>query len=98
MNEVLETEPFREVFESCDQREKDWIERMEDQLASNLTVGKPLGFPWFREKKLGNKRLFYVINEKTKKALLIAFGSKKEQEQIINHVLENMETYLHFLR
>ena len=67
---------------------------MKDQIAENLNVGKPLHFDWFREKKLGSKRLYFLINENTKKAVLVAFGDKKEQQKIINHILLNKELYL----
>ena len=57
-------------------------------------MGKPLHFPWFREKRLDGKRLYYLINESTKKAILIAFGGKKEQQRIIDYVLFNKERFL----
>ncbi len=94
MNKVFETEAFSELYEICETSEQVWIDKMKDQLAQNLRVGKPLKYDWFREKKLGNKRLYYLINESTKKAILVAFGSKKEQQQIIRHILLNKERYL----
>jgi len=97
MNTVYETEVFSELLEGCDKREKIWIEKIKDQLVNNLQVGKPLHFDWFREKKLGNQRLFYIINESTKKAVLISFGTKKEQQSIINHILANKERYFKFV-
>ena len=93
MNQVFETETFTKVYDASEKSEQEWIKKIKDQLVENLLVGKPLQFPWFREKKLGNKRLFYIINTATKKALLIAFGTKKEQQHIINHIIANKETY-----
>jgi hypothetical protein len=93
MNQVFETDAFSELYEACDATEKTWIDKMKDQLAEHLHVGKPLRYPWFREKKFGNKRLYYIINESTKKAVLIAVGPKKEQQQIITHILLNKERY-----
>ncbi len=40
----------------------------------------------------------YIINEQTHKAILISFGSKKEQQQIINHIIINKEKYLSLIR
>ena len=74
--------------------EKEWIDKMRDQLVINLRVGKPLRFDWLREKKLGVKRLYYLINEKNQKAVLVAFGPKKEQQHIITHIIINKERYL----
>lgn len=96
-NEVLETDTFLEVYDNLEKKEQEWIEKIKDQLKENLLTGKPLGFIWLREKKLDDKRLFYVINEKTEKALLVAFGTKKEQQRIINAILRNKEEYFMFI-
>ncbi|MBS3123781.1 hypothetical protein J4437_04040 [Candidatus Woesearchaeota archaeon] len=93
MNEIYETEEFSRVCGSLEKFEQDWIEKIKDQLVENLNVGKPLRFDWFREKKLGSKRLFYLINVSSKKAILIAYGTKKEQQSIINHIIINKERY-----
>lgn len=98
MNQVFETEVFSKIYEACEAREQDWIDKMKVQLSELLKVGKPLKYDWFREKKFENKRLFYLINEKTRKAVLLAFGSKKEQQKIIDHILKNKEIYLKHVR
>ena len=59
MNEVFETETFSKLFETFEFSEKEWIDKMRDQLIINLRVGKPLRFDWLREKKLGVQRLYY---------------------------------------
>ena len=87
MNAVFETEPFSRLYNTLERKEQEWIEKVRDQLSNNLKVGKPLRYDWFREKKFENKRLYYLINEKTNKAILIAFGIKKEQKKIIDHII-----------
>ncbi len=97
MNEVYETDTFSKLYEALENREKEWIEKMKDQLALNLQVGKPLRFDWFREKKFENKRLYYLINETKNKAILVGFGDKKEQQRTIGHILLNKERYLRLI-
>ncbi len=92
-NKVLETETFSRLFETLDKEEKEWIKKIIKQLEENSLVGKPLGFNWFREKKFGGKRLYYLVYGKTGIVLLVAFGSKKDQQKIISHVLQNKEKY-----
>ena len=94
MNTVYETEAFTKLYETLEKSEREWVEKIKDQLMGNLEVGKPLRYDWFREKKLGKKRLYYLINAKTNKAVLLAFGVKKEQQKIIDHILGNRERYL----
>ncbi len=98
MNKIYETEAFGKIMNAAEKREQEWIEKIKDQLVSNLLVGKPLGFVWFREKKFENKRLYYIVNESTKNAVLIAFGSKKEQQRIIDHILINRELYFQYVK
>ncbi len=93
MNEVYETDEFTKLYNASEKKEQEWIDKIKDQLLTNLRVGKPLRFDWFREKRFNNKRLYYLINEKTKKAILIAFGSKKDQRQIIEKIIINKERY-----
>ena|SRR3989338_46376 len=94
MNEVYETEPFSEIYFTLEKKEQEWIEKIKEQLSENLSIGKPLRYGWFREKKLDNKRLYFLINQKTKKAIFLAFGCKKEQQRIIEHIVSNKERYL----
>jgi len=78
--------------------EKEWIEKVKIQLKENLFLGKPLRFDFFREKRLGSNRLYYFINAQTSKALIVAYGSKKEQQRIIEETLLNKEEYLSHIR
>jgi len=92
-NKVLETETFSRLFETLEIEEKEWIKKVIQQLEENATVGKPLRFKWFREKKLGGKRLYYLVYKKSNSVLLVAFGAKKEQQKMISHILQNKEKY-----
>ena len=98
MNELFETDAFSELSEELDGREVIWMKKMKAQLRESLLVGKPLRCEWFREKKFGNKRLFYVINQETSKVLLVSFATKKRQQETIEHVLKNKAEYLNLLR
>ncbi len=92
-NRVLETETFSRLFEALEKKEKEWIKKIIQQLKENPKAGKPLRLEWFREKKLGGKRLYYLVYEKSNAVLLVAFGGKKEQQKIIAHILQNKERY-----
>ena len=94
MNNVYETEIFSKLYLAWEKKERDWIDKIKDQLRENLLVGKPLTFDWFREKKFENKRLYFLINKHNNKAVLVAFGAKKEQQKIINFIIVNKERFL----
>ncbi len=91
--QIYETETFSKLYEVMEKEEQDWVNKIKLQIKDNPNVGKQLRFEWFREKKLGDKRLYYLIYKNVNKILLVSFGSKKEQQKIIDHVLENKERY-----
>ena len=90
---IYETETFSKLYEVMEKEEKEWVDKIKLQLTNNPHVGKPLKFEWFREKKFGNKRIYYLIYKNLNKILIVSFCSKKEQQKIINHILENKERY-----
>lgn len=96
MNEVFQTMEFKELLDCCDSDELMWVEKVKNQLKLNLNVGKPLRFSWFREKKLKNKRLFFVAGGNV--ALFVAFAVKKHQSLIIQRVIMNKEYYISVLK
>ena len=94
---VYETEPFGELLLSLDNSDRQWIEKTKIKLAENPT-GKPIRFSWFREKKYLNKRLFYLVDDETKKLLLIDFCSKKDQQRVIDEIVAHMNEFLLYLK
>ena len=98
MNEVYELDIFSETLQTLEPVERAWIEKIKDQLKDDLFVGKPLRYEWLREKRYNNKRIYYLINPMTRKALIVAFGSKKEQQQIIDSVIGGKEYLLALIR
>ncbi len=94
---VHETITFSKIRESLDNNDSTWIEKIRFKLEINPT-GTTLGFPWFREKKHHDKRLFFIIDYNEKKILLVAFASKKEQQEMINYVKEHREELFRYLR
>jgi len=97
MYEIYATETFKQIYQSLDKSEQDWIQKTKAKLKLNPT-GKPLGLKWFKEKKYLSKRLYFLIDEKSKKILFLSFASKKEQQKVINHIKLNMKEYLMLLK
>ena len=91
--QIYETETFSKLYEAMEKVEQKWVDKIKIQLIENPQTGKPLRFDWFREKKFGDKRMYYLIYKDVSKILLVSFGSKKEQQKIIDHIVENKERY-----
>ena len=91
--QIYETETFSKLYKSMEKVEQEWVDKIKQHLIENPYAGKPLRFDWFREKKFGDKRMYYLIYKDVSKILLVSFGSKKDQQKIIDHVIENKERY-----
>ena len=91
--EVYKTDSFLKTFETLENDEKEWVRKIVLKLKDNPQAGKPLKFPWFREKKYKGKRLYFIVYEDFGKILLVAFGTKKEQQKIIDSILRNLDAF-----
>jgi len=55
-------------------------------LPVNPYIGDPLGFTFFREKRLGGKRVYYLIYEDLSAVYLVDISDKKDQQETINRI------------
>lgn len=94
---VYATDTFKKLYYALDKNEQIWIEKIKKSLEESPT-GKILHFSWFREKKYLNKRLYFLIDEDSKKILFVSFASKKEQQEVIDFIMANMKEFLDYLR
>ena len=67
---IYETEIFSKIYRISDRREQIWIAKIKEQLTIN-PQGKILRYEWLREKKFGNKRLYFILDEERKCILLV---------------------------
>ena len=65
---------------------KEWLEKVEDQLTENPYVGDQIRVNWFREKKKGKFRVYYLIYEELQTVYLVGISSKKDQQTTINTI------------
>ena len=94
---VFTTQEFDKDFEKFDEGTKRNIKKIVDQLKEQGdVVGKPLGHRYFREKKFGDNRLYYLVYKQL--ILIVAIGNKKMQQETIDSVLAELDTYWHLMR
>ena len=56
-------------------------------------VGKPLRYPYFREKKFEGKRVYLLVYENYMVILAIAISDKKTQQETINRIVLELNNY-----
>ncbi len=96
--EIYTTEEFESDYKRLDKSIKDQIKKEIDKLEVNPFVGKPLGFKFFREKKVKNFRAYYLIYKEHIVVFVIAISSKKNQQQIIDKIKSLMPYYKEEIR
>ena len=57
---------------------KDWVLKMARQLANDPYRGKPIRFPYFREKKLEGERIYYFISDSMHTIYFVNMSGKKD--------------------
>lgn len=62
------------------------VDKIEDKLIENPYIGDSLNVKWFREKKIGKYRIYYLIYEEFDSVLMIAISGKKDQQRVINTI------------
>ena len=58
---VIATETYSKELDKWSNSEQETAEKMAKSLAESPLQGKPLGYPFLREKKISGKRIYYLI-------------------------------------
>ena len=80
---------------------KDYQEQIQGfikELKQNYNTGRPLGYPFFREKKMGKYRLYFLIYEDVDTVLLVTISDKKAQQDIIDTIKSQLDYYKELIR
>lgn len=94
---VYSTPSFDREIERLPQSDKDIIEKIFLQLKENPYVGDAIRYRFFREKRVREKRIYYLIYDDLSAVLVVAFGGKKAQEETIDEIIKllpEFKTYL----
>ena len=96
---IYRTDGFINHHASLTNVEKERINRFVYQLTEKgPTVGKPLGYLFFREKKFDGKRMFFLIYAEWQTILLADVTDKKEQASTINEIRNELPLLKEFVR
>lgn len=93
MFQVFSTREFDKDYDALENSEKERVESFVRQIAENPSSGKPLGLPFFREKKFDGRRMYFLVYETLSAVLLVAMSDKKSQEATIEEIKERLSEY-----
>jgi mRNA-degrading endonuclease RelE of RelBE toxin-antitoxin system len=69
------------------------IEKIFFQLKENPYVGDQIRYKFFREKRIKEKRVYYLIYDDLKIVLMVAISDKKAQQETINRIITYFSEY-----
>ena len=73
--------------------EKEKLQKMFLQLKENPYVGDSRRYRFFREKRIEEKRVYYLVYDDLKIVLMVTIGGKKAQEETIDEIIKYFEEY-----
>ena len=67
------------------------------QLKENPYIGDQLRYKNLREKRINEKRIYYLVYDDLKCVLVVATSDKKSQQETINHIIDCFDEYKKYL-
>ncbi len=83
---IFTTDEFDRRYKKLDKQLQRAIAKEIDQLEDNPFVGKQLSYPFFREKKIMNYRVYYLVYEEYVVVFVITISTKKDQQDAIDKI------------
>jgi len=94
---IYTTESFDKEIEKLSQSDKEIIKKIYLQLKENPYVGDQIRYRFFREKRLREKRLYFLIYDDLSTILMVALGGKKAQQETIDEIIKLLPEFKKYM-
>ena len=94
---VYTTESFEKEIKKLPDSDKSIIQNIFLQLKENPYVGDQIRYRFFREKRVREKRIYYLVYEDLSAVLVVAFGGKKAQQETIDEIINLLPEFKRYL-
>jgi mRNA-degrading endonuclease RelE of RelBE toxin-antitoxin system len=95
---VYITESFEKEIKKLPDSDKSIIQNIFLQLKENPYVGDQIRYRFFREKRIREKRVYYLVYDDLSAVLVVAFGGKKEQQETIDRIIRLLPEFKIYLQ
>jgi len=90
---VYVSEEFKKEMRNLSDEEQNRIKNIFQQLKETPYVGDQLQIKILREKRLEEKRIYYLVFDDLKSVLIVAMSDKKSQQKTIDYILSYIDDY-----
>ena len=90
---VYTLEVFEKEKNKLSEFDKSIIENIYSQLKENPYVGDQIRYKFFREKRIREKRIYFLVYDDLQIVLIVAMGGKKAQEKTIDEIVKYFNEY-----
>lgn len=90
---IFHSNRFDKELEKFDVEFKNWLDKIEDQLVENPYAGDLINYKWFREKKHGKYRVYFLVYDDLQSVFMVAISGKKDQQKVINSIKLLLELF-----
>ena len=84
---VIATQTYKDEKRKWSKADQVATQKIEKKLAENPYVGDQCQYIFLREKRIGGKRIYFLVYDDLGLVLLVATSGKKDQQETINHII-----------
>ncbi|MAG02475.1 hypothetical protein CMI42_04000 [Candidatus Pacearchaeota archaeon] len=95
---VFTSKEFDKQIDEISEEEARRIYSIFEQLKENPYVGNQLQIKSLKEKRLEDKRMYYLVFDDLKSIFIIAISNKKSQQKMIDFIKKNINIYRNILK
>ena len=94
---VYTTDNFEKEIERFSGADREIIHKIFLQLKENPYVGDQIRYRFFREKRIREKRIYYLVYDDLNAILVVAIGGKKTQQETIREIIKYLPEFRIYL-
>ena len=91
------SEEFEKQYNDLPKSVQEQVKKLRDKIKENPYVGDPLGYKFFREKKIQGFRLYYLVYDDILVVLFVLLSDKKTQQATIDEIKLHLIDYYHLV-
>ena len=89
---------FNREMNKLSNSDKEIVHKIFLQLKEDPYVGDQIRYRFFREKRIREKRFYYLIYDDLQAVLIVAFGGKKAQKETIDEIIKLLPEYKEYMK